>query len=67
MITIRSKTLFLCACFIEAIWLLAAQILNVTALILPCLLCFLLLVGWAAIKNAAMPVMLFFLPFASLL
>lgn len=67
MITIRSKTLFLCACFIEAIWLLAAQILNVTALILPCLLCFLLLVSWAAIKNAAMPVMLFFLPFASLL
>lgn len=67
MITIRSKTLLLCACFIEAMWLLAAQTLNVTALLLPCLLCFLLLVGWAAIKNAAMPVILFFLPFAPLL
>lgn len=67
MITIRSKTLFLCACFIEAIWLLAAQILNVTVLILPCLACFLLLVGWAAIKDAAMPALLFFLPFSPLL
>lgn len=67
MITIRSKTLLLCACFIEACWLLVAQMLNVTAILLPCLVCFLLLVGWAAIKNAAMPVILFFLPFAPLL
>lgn len=67
MITIRSKTLFLCACFIEALWLLAAQMLNATVLLLPCLLCFLALVGWAAIKNAAMPVIFFFLPFAPLL
>ena len=67
MITIRSKTLLLCACFLEAIWLLAAQMLNVTVILLPCLVCFLALVGWAAIQNAAMPVMLFFLPFAPLL
>lgn len=67
MITIRLKALLLCACFIEAVWLLAAQLLNATVILLPCLLCFLLLVGWAAIKDAAMPVILFFLPFASLL
>ena len=67
MITIRTKTLFLCACFLETLWLLAAQMLNVTAMLLPCLICFLALVGWAAIKNVAMPVMLFFLPFAPLL
>lgn len=67
MVTIRTKTLLLCACFVEAAWLLAAQMLNVTAILLPCLVCFLLLVGWAAIKNAAMPVILFFLPFAPLL
>lgn len=67
MITIRTKTLVLCACFIEAIWLLVAQTLNVTMLLLPCLLCFLALVGWAAIQNMAMPVILFFLPFAPLL
>ncbi len=67
MITIRSKTLLLFACFIEALWLLAAQTLNVTAILLPCLVCFLALAVWAAIKNAAMPVILFFLPFATLL
>lgn len=67
MITIRSKTLLLCACFVEACWLLVAQTLNVTAILLPCLICFLLLVGWAAIQKAAMPVILFFIPFAPLL
>ena len=67
MVTIRIKTLLLCACFVEAIWLLMAQMLNLSVLILPCLVCFLALVGWAAIKNAAMPVMMFFLPFATLL
>lgn len=67
MITIRSKTLLLGACFIEAIWLLVAQTLNATVLLLPCLLCFLVLIGWAAIKNMAMPAILFFLPFAPLL
>ena len=67
MITIRTKTLLLCACFIDALWLLVAQTLNSTMLLLPCLLCFLALVAWAAIKNTAMPVMLFFLPFSPLL
>ena len=67
MITIRTKTLLLCACFIDALWLLVAQTLNSTVLLLPCLLCFLALVAWAAIKNTAMPVMLFFLPFSPLL
>lgn len=67
MVTIRTKTLLLCACFIEAIWLLMAQMLNISMLLLPCLVCFLALVGWAAIQNTAMPVMLFFLPFSPLL
>lgn len=67
MITIRTKTLLLCACFLEAALLLAAQTLNITIILLPCLACFLALAAWAAIKNTAMPVMLFFLPFAPLL
>ncbi len=67
MITIRTKTLLLSACFLEALWLLAAQTLNATVLLLPCLAAFLALVVWAAIKNTAMPVILFFLPFAPLL
>ena len=67
MITIRTKPLLLFICFVEAIWLLIAQTLNITFLLLPCLLCFLALVAWAAIQNTAMPVMLFFLPFSPLL
>ncbi len=67
MITIRTKSLLLCACFIEAAWLLVAQTLNLAVILLPCLVCFLVLVGWSAIKNMAMPVMLFFLPFSPLL
>lgn len=67
MITIQSKTLLLIACFIEAAWLLVAQTLNVMVFLLPCLVCFLALVVWATIKNTAMPVMLFFLPFSPLL
>ena len=67
MITIRSKTLFLCACLIEAAWLMVAQTLGSMPILLPCLGCFLILVAWAAIRNIAIPVMLFFLPFAPLL
>lgn len=67
MVTIRTKTLLLCACVVETLLLLAAQMLNMSVLLLPCLVCFLALVGWSAIQNMAMPVMLFFLPFSPLL
>lgn len=67
MITIRLKTLFLSVCIMEAAWLLVAQTVNNPLLLLPCLVVFLALVVWSAIKNMAMPVMLFFLPFAPLL
>ncbi len=67
MVTIRSKTILFCACFLEAVWLLVAQTLGNTMLLAPCLICFLAMVVWAAIKNVAMPMLLFFLPFAPLL
>lgn len=67
MIAIRTKVLFLILCFVEAIWLLVAQVLGNTALLLPCLGCFLALAVWSAIKGMALPVFLFFLPFAPLL
>ncbi len=67
MVTIRSKTLLLCSCFLVAAWLLVAQTLNNIVVLAACLVCFLALVVWAAIKNTAMPVILFFLPFAPLL
>lgn len=47
--------------------MLMAQAVGSVVLILPCLICFLALVAWAAMQNLAMPVLLFFLPFAPLL
>ncbi|MBE6807065.1 MAG: O-antigen ligase family protein [Ruminococcaceae bacterium] len=67
MLTIRSKTLVLCACMIEAVWLLAAQSIGSMVLLLPCLVCFLALVVWGAYNRTALPIFLFFLPFSTLL
>lgn len=67
MFKIPIKALCLCLCFIEAAWLLTAQVMGSTPLLIPCLVCFLVLAVWAAIQNMAMPVILFFLPFAPLL
>ena len=67
MLTIRPRTVILLACLIEAAWLLVAQTLGSKFLLLPCLACFLVLVAWASLKGIALPVLLFFLPFAALL
>lgn len=67
MIAIRLKILFLITCFVEAGLLLLAQVLGSAALLLPCLLCFLALVVWSALKRMSISVLLFFLPFAPLL
>ena len=67
MITLSSKTFFLVACILEAVFLLVAQVLGNTPLLLACLGLFLVLVAWAAIKGLAVPVILFFLPFAPLI
>lgn len=67
MIAVRSKIIFLVSCVAEAMLLLVAQILGNTALLLGCLGLFLVLAVWAAIKGMAVPVILFFLPFAPLI
>lgn len=67
MISVKSKSLFLIICFLEAIWLLLAQVLGSTVVLIPCLVCFLAIVCWAATGGMVMPVLMFFLPFASLL
>lgn len=67
MVKIPIKTLCLCLCFAEAAFLLMAQAVGSVVLILPCLICFLALMMWSAMQNLAMPVLLFFLPFAPLL
>ena len=67
MLTIRLRTVVLLTCLLEAMWLLVAQAFGSVFLILPCLACFLLLVVWATIKGMALPVLMFFLPFSTLL
>lgn len=67
MLTIRPRTVILIGCLLEAAWLLVAQTLGYTAFLIPCLVAFLALTAWSAIKGMALPVLLFFLPFATLL
>ena len=66
MVAVRMDRLFLTMCILEALWLLVAQVLGNTIILLACLACFLLLSVWAAIKGMALPVLMFFLPFSSL-
>ncbi len=67
MVHVKTKIYTLVFCIIISVWLLLAQVLAVSMLLLACLACFLALVVWSAVKNMAMPVLLFFLPFASLI
>ena len=67
MLSVKSKILVLAACLLETLWLLAAQVLNNLYVLVPCLVCFLALTAWSAVKSMALPVLLFFLPFSALL
>ena len=67
MVKIPLKTIYLCVCAVEMLWLLLAQALGNIVLLLPCLACFLIVIAGAALQGIAMPVLLFFLPFAPLL
>lgn len=67
MLTIKSKILFLTVCLFEVAWLLAAQVIGSSAILIACLAFFLGLCVWAAVHGMVMPVLLFFLPFAPLL
>ena len=67
MVKIPLKMVYLCVCAVEMLWLLAAQAVGNMILLMPCLACFLLLTAGAALQGMAVPVLLFFLPFAPLL
>jgi hypothetical protein len=67
MVSVKSKILFLTACLLETVWLLLAQVIGSVYLLLPCLAVFVALTAWSAIKGMALPVLLYFLPFSSLL
>ena len=67
MLAIKSRVLVLVLCFLVAALLLTAQVLGNSIAIFLCLGCFLTLVVGAAIKGFAIPIFLFFLPFAPLI
>ena len=67
MVSVKSKILFLTACLLETVWLLLAQVTGSIYLLIPCLVFFVALAAWSAVKGMALPVLLYFLPFSSLL
>lgn len=67
MVTVQSRLITIGLCIIGAIWLLVAQTIGSTWLLWPCLICFLAFIAWSALQGMALPVLLFFLPFAALL
>ncbi len=67
MLKIQSKVLWMVVCLVEVIWLLLSQTLGNMILLVPCLAFFLAFVIWAALRGWAIPILLFFLPYASLL
>lgn len=67
MVKIPLRQIFIIACIFETAWLLLAQAVGSMVLLLPCLAVFLILMVWASLQGMAMPVLLFFLPFAPLL
>ncbi len=54
-------------CVAEALLLCLSQVVGNTALIMVCLGAFMLLVGYAALKGFAAPVLMFFLPWSTIL
>ena len=67
MLKIQSKVLWMAVCLLGVMWLLLSQTLGNMILLIPCLACFLAFVVWAALRGWAIPILMFFLPFASLL
>lgn len=67
MISLRNKSFFMIGSLLVAIWLLVAQVIGNTILLVPCLVCFVALVGWATINKMVIPVLMFFLSWAPLI
>lgn len=67
MISIKHRFLILSLCIAMSIWLLIAQVFGSVLILIPCLVCFLVLVAWAGVQGVSLPVLMFFLPFAPLL
>ncbi len=63
----KRNGLFIGLSLLISVWLVIAQVLASNALILPCIICFALLTAYAAFKDMAVPVLLYFLPWSPLL
>lgn len=61
------KKLYLTLSIVLVLLLCAAQVFGSTMLVLPCLACFLVLVGWCCTDNFTLPILLFFLPWSPIL
>ncbi|MBQ2848045.1 MAG: O-antigen ligase family protein [Clostridia bacterium] len=67
MISLRKKSFFMTGSLLVAVWLLVAQVIGNTILLVPCLVCFMALVVWASVNKMLIPVLMFFLPWAPLI
>jgi len=67
MIIIPSKILLLGVFSIEILWILVAQTLGSSILLMPCLVCFLAIAVWSAVRGMALPFLLLFLPYSTLI
>lgn len=67
MIAVKTKILFIILCVFETMFLLVAQVSGSTVLVLLSLACFLAMAAYSATKEMAIPLLLYFLPFAPLL
>lgn len=67
MTSFRNKYLFLILSLIIAAWLVVAQVIANQILILTCLVAFLAVAVFAGVKKMALPVLLFFIPWAPIL
>ncbi|MBQ3068446.1 MAG: hypothetical protein IJD01_00675 [Clostridia bacterium] len=67
MVKVSRDSLLLILCVAEALSLCTAQVIGNSAFIMFCLGAFMLLVGYAAFKGYAAPVLMFFLPWSTIL
>lgn len=67
MITIRSKYVYLIISLFIVVWLAVGQLLASTFAVALCMLAFMGVIIWASIKEFALPLLLFFLPWSPLL
>lgn len=67
MVSVKSKLPQLIICLFISVWLLFAQVIANSIVLIPCLLSFIILAVYSAYKQQAVLVLMFFFPFSPLL